>query len=74
MSATEASSSVPATRRACSTTMSAAPETALPPTWSERDPPVPAPRGTIAVSDCSNRMRSNGIPSRSATSIENAVA
>ena len=34
--------------------------TAEPPTWSERDPHVPAPRVTSAVSECTTRTASNG--------------
>ena len=30
--------------------------TALPPSWSDREPPVPPPVGTSAVSDCSKRI------------------
>ena len=73
-SSTAASSSSAARRRACSSTSSAAPRTALPPICSERDPPVPEPRGTVAVSDCTKPIRSIGMPSRSCTSIANAVA
>ena len=36
---------------------------ALPPIWSERDPPVPPPRGTSPVSECTTRTFSNGTPS-----------
>ena len=35
---------------------------------------MPAPRGTTAVSDCTNRIFSNGIPRRSLASMANAVA
>ena len=35
---------------------------------------MPEPRGTVAVSDCTNRIRSIGMPSRSLTSMANAVA
>ena len=73
MSSTAASSSSAARSRACSSTFPAAACTALPPSCSERDPPVPPPRGTSAVSDWTNVIFSSGIPSRSATSIENAV-
>lgn len=44
------------------------------PSWSEREPPVPDPRGTRAVSDCSKRTCDSGTPSRSATMVEKAVA
>ncbi len=50
------------------------PGTALPPSCSDRDPPVPPPRGTTAVSDWTKRIGSSGMPSRSATIIANAVA
>ena len=48
--------------------------TAVPPSCSERDPPVPPPRGTSAVSDCTKRIASIGMPSGSATIIANDVA
>ena len=39
---------------------------ALPPICSEREPPVPPPRGTSSVSECSTRTSSIGTPSASA--------
>ena len=74
MSSGAASSIRDATARACSNTASAAWLIADPPSWSERDPPVPPPRGISAVSDCSYRIRSSGMPSLSDTIIANDVA
>jgi hypothetical protein len=51
MSSTSASSSRAARRRARSTTAPAAVYTAVPPICSDREPPVPPPRGTTSVSD-----------------------
>ena len=48
--------------------------TALPPSCNERDPPVPSPRGTSAVSDCTYRMFSIGIPSSAEAICEKVVA
>ena len=48
----------PARARRCD-----ASSTALPPSCSEREPPVPPPRGTSAVSDCTKRICSIGMPS-----------
>ena len=45
-----------------------------PPICSDRDPPVPPPLGTAAVSDWTKRMSSIGMPSRSETIMANAVA
>ena len=61
--------SAPARRTRCD-----ASSTALPPSCSDRDPPVPPPRGTSAVSDCTKRIFSIGMPSSSATICEYAVA
>ena len=74
MSSTLASSSFAAIPRALSSTCSAADSTALPPICSDREPPVPAPRGTAAVSDWTNEICSIGIPRVSETIMENAVA
>jgi len=49
-------------------TFSIAPLTALPPTGSEREPPVPRPKLTASVSPWWKRMLSSGMPSPSATS------
>ena len=70
----DASSSSAASSPACSSTARAAAATALPPSCSDREPPVPPPVATRAVSDCTYRIRSMGIPSRSATIIANDVA
>ena len=56
-----------------SSTASAALATALPPSCSDREPPVPPPRGTRAVSDWTNRIDSMGMPRRSATIMANDV-
>ena len=70
MSSGAASSRWAASLLALARTASAALSTAVPPICSERDPPVPLPWGTRAVSDCTKWMRSIGMPSRSVTSIE----
>ena len=46
---------------------------ALPAVWSDRDPSVPAPRGTAAVSELTSVIMSMGMPSMSLASIANAV-
>ena len=74
MSCTSASSSAAASSLACSNTFPAAVCTALPPSCRERDPPVPPPVGTVAVSDCTKRTDSSGMPRVSATNIPNEVA
>ena len=48
--------------------------TALPPTCSDRDPIVPMPRGTFAVSECTTMTSSIGTPSTSETSAANIVS
>ena len=73
MSATSASSRWAARRRALSTSASVARWTADPPICSDRDPPVPPPRGTRSVSLCTRRIRSTGMPVCALTIIANAV-
>ena len=73
-SAGSASRAVATTSRARASTVSAATSTLEPASCSEREPPVPPPRGTAAVSDCTNRTCSMGMPRRSATIIANDVA
>lgn len=51
MSSAAASSRCAASLRARSWSSCAASDTAVPPSCSDREPPVPAPRGTSAVSD-----------------------
>jgi hypothetical protein len=51
MSPASASSRWAASRRAFSSTSSVAVSTAVPPTCSDREPIVPTPRATFAVSD-----------------------
>ena len=46
---------------------------ALPAVWSDREPMVPAPRGTVAVSELISRILSIGMPSISLATIANAV-
>ncbi len=70
----DASSAVAASSRARSSTVSAATSTLDPASCSDRDPPVPPPCGTDAVSDWTKRTCSIGMPSRSATIIANDVA
>ena len=48
--------------RAFATTACPCSTTAEPPTCSERDPHVPAPRGTTALSEWTTRTVSNGTP------------
>ena len=48
--------------------------TALPPTCSEREPIVPRPRATLAVSECTTRTSAIGTPSVPATSCAYAVS
>ena len=62
MSASAASSIDATTRRARASTTSAASWTALPASCNEREPNVPTPWGTIAVSECTTRTSSNGTP------------
>ena len=52
----------------------AAPATALPPTWSERDPMVPSPRGTAKVSEWTTPTWSAPTPRVAATSWAKAVS
>ena len=74
MSSGFASSRCAASRLACASTSWLATSSALPPICTERDPPVPPPRGTSSVSECSTRTFSNGTPSVVATICENAVS
>ena len=74
MSSTLASRWAAAISLARASTSSVAESTALPPICSDRDPPVPPPLGTAAVSDWTKRMSSSGMPSRSDTIMANAVA
>jgi len=62
-----ASSRSAASFRTCSRTVSAAFASALPASWIEREPEVPSPRGTRAVSASTTSTRSRGRPSLSAT-------
>ncbi len=73
MSASSASSSRAASRRAFSTSASLARNTAEPPSWSDREPPVPPPFGTSAVSPSTRVMRSTGMPVWSLRIMANAV-
>ena len=73
MSSTDASSRCAASRLPLSSTVSLATYTALPAVWREREPIVPDPLGTSAVSDCRIVMSSIATPSLSAMIIENAV-
>ena len=57
-----------------STTRSAAPATALPPSWSDREPPVPCRVAPPRCRTARSATRSMRMPRRSATSIENEVA
>src|SRR5437879_6120773 len=43
------------------------------PTWSDREPKVPTPRGTTSVSPCTTSMASIGMPSASLTSMAQDV-
>jgi hypothetical protein len=64
----------PAIFFARSSTPSEATWMALPAVCSERDPNVPEPRGTRAVSELTSVILSIGMPSTSLASIANAVA
>ena len=55
-----------------STSLEAA-STALPAVCSDREPRVPAPRGTAAVSELMSRIFSIGMPSTSLATMANAV-
>ena len=46
---------------------------ALPAVCSDREPSVPAPRGTVAVSELTSLILSIGMPSTSLASMANAV-
>ena len=74
MSSTFASSRWAASWRAFASTPSLAFHSALPPICSEREPMVPVPRGTSAVSDCTMVTRSIGMPRSSWTIIANDVS
>ena len=73
MSSADASSMWPAILRARSSTSFDATWMALPAVCSERDPIVPAPRGTRSVSELTRVILSIGMPSTSLASIANAV-
>ena len=74
MSSGLASSRCAARRFAFSSTSSLALNSALPAVWSEREPIVPVPRGTSAVSDWMSRTSSMATPSSSATIIANVYS
>ena len=74
MSAGLASSSSEANSLASANTSSVACRTTLPASCSDLDPPVPPPRGTVAVSDCTNPMSSRAMPRVSDTIMANDVA
>ncbi len=74
MSSTLASRWAAAISLARASTSSVAESTALPPICRDRDPPVPPPLGTAAVSDWTKRMSSSGMPSRSETIMAKEVA
>ena len=73
MSSGDASSRWPAIWRARSSTSLDATWIALPAVCSEREPIVPAPRGTRSVSELTSVILSIGMPSTSLASIANAV-
>ena len=62
MSLGAASKTSAATARARSTSTSAADSTAVPPTWSDFEPPVPPPRTTSSVSPWRTVIASIGMP------------
>ena len=74
MSSTEASSRWAAISRARCTSSPLAVWIALPPVCSERDPSVPTPRGTSAVSDCTSLIFSIGTCSTAEATWANAVS
>ena len=61
-SASSTSSRCDASVRAFATTACVCSTTAEPPTCSDREPHVPAPRGTTALSEWTTRTASNGTP------------
>ena len=71
MSSGLASSMCAASCFACASTSSLALNSALPPICSDREPPVPPPRATSAVSECRHRTSSIGTPSASLMIIAN---
>src|SRR5690606_5062002 len=73
MSSTAASSLLAASSLALATRSSLASRTALPPICNDRDPPVPPPRGTCAVSDCTKSICSTGMPRASEASMAKDV-
>ena len=73
ISSVDASRRWAATDRALSTTASVAVLIADPPNCREREPPVPPPRGTMSVSDCTSVILSTGIPVNSDTIIAKLV-
>jgi len=68
ISSASASNRRAASSRAFSTSATQAPRIALPPSCSERDPKVPRPVLTSAVSDSTTRTSSIGTPSKAAAS------
>lgn len=73
-SCTDASSRWAAISRARTTSSVLELWIALPPVCSDRDPMVPAPRGTSAVSDCTSRIVSIGTWSTAEATWANAVS